>query len=89
MEGAGNLDTLVLACTHFPLLADELGAAFGAGVTQVDGARGIARRIAHLLEGQEFAQTGPNRFVVTGPLAGAEGLEAALTARGFGPAEAL
>lgn len=89
MEGAGDLDTLVLACTHFPLLADELGAAFGAGVTQVDGARGIARRIAHLLEGQEFAQTGPNRFVVTGPLAGAEGLEAALALRGFGPAEAF
>jgi glutamate racemase len=87
LPGAQNLDTLVLACTHFPLLADELGAAFGPQVAQVDGAKGIARRIAHLLEGQEFAASGPNRFVVTGPMTGAAGLEAALAARGFAPPE--
>ncbi len=84
---APAIDTLVLACTHFPLLADELAAAFGPDVRQVDGAAGIARRIAHLLDGQSFAADRPNRFIVTGPLAGAEGLEAALAARGFGAAE--
>ena len=93
MKGARQLDTLVLACTHFPLLADELAAAFGADVAQVDGAQGIARRIAHLLDGQSFAAPGPNRplnrFVVTGPIAGAAGLEAALAACGFGAAEAF
>ncbi|AOL94602.1 glutamate racemase [Porphyrobacter sp. LM 6] len=89
MEGGAQIDTLVLACTHFPLLSDELAAAFGAHVQQVDGAAGIARRIAHLLEGQSFAATAPNRFVVTGPLSGADGLEAALAARGFGEAEAF
>ncbi|MEQ5786921.1 glutamate racemase [Erythrobacter sp. NFXS35] len=89
MPGGEAIDTLVLACTHFPLLAKELAAAFGPQVTQVDGAEGIARRIADLLEGQDFASTGPDRFLVTGPLAGAAGLEAALTARGFGPAEAF
>jgi len=89
MPGAADIDTLVLACTHFPLLSDELTAAFGDNVRQVDGAAGIARRIAHLLEGQSFAATGPNRFIVTGPLAGAAGLEAALAARGFGPPEAF
>lgn len=87
LPGAEAIDTLVLACTHFPLLADELAAAFGPGLAQVDGAYGIARRIAHLLAGQEFAATGPNRFIVTGPPEGADGLEAALTQRGFGPAE--
>jgi glutamate racemase len=87
MEGAGELDTLVLACTHFPLLAEELAAAFGPQVRKVDGAQGIARRIAHLLDGQEFTAPGPNRFVITGPLAGAAGLEQALTSRGFGQAE--
>lgn len=87
MPGAQNLDTLVLACTHFPLLTEELATAFGTGVRQVDGAKGIARRIAHLLHGQNFADTGPNRFVVTGPLSGAEGLEQALALRGFGRAE--
>jgi glutamate racemase len=89
MPGGENIDTLVLACTHFPLLSEELAAAFGPDVVQVDGAQGIARRIAHLLEGQSFAKIGPNRFVVTGPVEGAAGLEAALTARGFGPAEAF
>lgn len=84
---APAIDTLVLACTHFPLLADELAAAFGPDVRQVDGAAGIARRVAHLLDGQSFAAHRPNRFIVTGPLAGAEGLEAALAARGFGAAE--
>ena len=87
LPGAESIDTLVLACTHFPLLADELAAAFGADVQQVDGAAGIAQRIAHLLEGQSFATTGPNRFIVTGPLSGAAGLEQALAARGFGQAE--
>lgn len=87
-EGAPAIDTLVLACTHFPLLSDELAAAFGPDVAQVDGAQGIARRIAHLLEGQDFERRdAPNRFVVTGPLSGARGLEAALAARGFGDAE--
>jgi glutamate racemase len=89
MEGGADIDTLVLACTHFPLLYDELAAAFGEHVRQIDGAQGIARRIAHLLEGQSFARTGPNRFIVTGPLAGAAGLEKALAARGFGAAEAF
>ncbi len=89
MPGGADIDTLVLACTHFPLLSDELAAAFGTNVMQVDGAAGIARRIVHLLEGQSFAATGPNRFVVTGPLAGAAGLEPALALRGFGAAEAF
>jgi glutamate racemase len=89
MPGGADIDTLVLACTHFPLLSDELATAFGPQVQQVDGAAGIARRIAHLLEGQSFASPGPNRFVVTGPLAGAEGLEQALATRGFGSVEAF
>ncbi|MBY0343947.1 MAG: glutamate racemase, partial [Sphingomonadales bacterium] len=89
------IDAVVLGCTHFPLLREELEdvATFELGwspdVRFVDGAAGIARRIAHLLEGQSFARTGPNRFVVTGPLAGADGLEATLAARGFGPVEAF
>jgi len=87
MPGGGDIDTLVLACTHFPLLADELTAVFGDKVALVDGAKGIARRIAHLLEGQDFAKPAPNRFIVTGPLAAAAGLESALAMRGFAPAE--
>src|SRR5687768_7177669 len=50
---ARDIDTVVLACTHFPLLADELAAALP-GVAFVDGGAGIARRIAFLTKGQAW-----------------------------------
>jgi glutamate racemase len=48
-----RIDTVVLACTHFPLLEDELRAAFPE-VTYVDGGPGIARRIAYLTREQPW-----------------------------------
>ncbi|WP_188236998.1 glutamate racemase [Sphingopyxis sp. LK2115] len=48
------LDVVVLACTHFPLLKTELQAGFGPDVALIDGAEGIARRIAHLTAGQAW-----------------------------------
>ena len=51
--GSDRIDTVVLACTHFPLLANELTAAFP-HVTYIDGGPGIARRIAHLTEDQPW-----------------------------------
>ena len=48
-----RIDTVVLACTHFPLLEDELRSAFP-GMTYVDGGPGIARRIAHLTREQPW-----------------------------------
>ena len=65
---AGKLDTVVLACTHFPLLAGELQAALGPAVRLVDGAQGIARRIASLTEEQQFTRSSPDRAVTTGPM---------------------
>ena len=47
--GAADMDVVVLACTHFPLLAEELAQALP-GAAQVDGGAGIARRIATLEE---------------------------------------
>lgn len=61
-----DVDTVVLACTHFPLLEDELRAAFGEQVRFVHGAEGIARRIAHLVQGQDFARAVPDFAVTTG-----------------------
>lgn len=63
--GGAEIDTVVLACTHFPLVETELGRAFGPGVRFVHGAPGIARRIAHLTEGQPFARTGPDLALFT------------------------
>ena len=52
--GGERIDTVVLACTHFPLLMEELALAFGPDVRFVDGAQGIARRIAFLTAGQPW-----------------------------------
>jgi glutamate racemase len=53
-----KIDTVVLACTHFPLLADELHSAFP-NVTYVDGGPGIARRIAWLTREQRWPAEPP------------------------------
>ena len=50
-----RIDTVVLACTHFPLLQQELRSAFP-HVTYVDGGTGIARRIAYLTQGQPWPE---------------------------------
>jgi glutamate racemase len=62
-SGGREIDTVVLACTHFPLLAEELAAALPR-VTFVDGGTGIARRIAHLTEGQPWPVTAPPGIAV-------------------------
>jgi glutamate racemase len=56
--GSDRIDTVVLACTHFPLLEDELRAAFP-GVAYVHGGEGIARRIAFLTRDQAWPATPP------------------------------
>ena len=65
-DGGADIDTVVLACTHFPLLEDELAAAFGPGVRFVDGAQGIARRIAYLTRGQQFSRQQQDFAILTG-----------------------
>lgn len=62
------MDTLVLACTHFPLLADELEQVMGSRVALIDGAAGIARRVAALTAGQGFVRAQPDRAITTGSL---------------------
>jgi glutamate racemase len=62
-----RIDTVVLACTHFPLLADELSQAFP-NVATIDGGPGIARRIAFLARDQSWPDAPqPGTAVFTGP----------------------
>lgn len=49
-----EMDTLVLACTHFPLLRGELGQLLGPKVTLIDSGAAIARRVAYWLETMAF-----------------------------------
>lgn len=64
--GGESIDTVVLACTHFPLVERELAAAFGPHVQFVHGAEGIARRIAFLTQGQPFTRETPDFALFTG-----------------------
>lgn len=64
--GGADIDTVVLACTHFPLVEAELRTALGTNVSFVDGAEGIARRIAHLTQRQDFLRISPDVALFTG-----------------------
>src|SRR3546814_934846 len=52
--GGDRMDTVVLACTHFPLVEDELRAASPQGLHFMHGGDGIARRVQFLTEGQPW-----------------------------------
>ncbi len=79
-----RIDTVVLACTHFPLLDAELAAAVPHPVRFVDGGPGIARRIAYLTDGQDWPEVHvPGIAVVTRLDDAARALAPAFAARGF------
>ena len=52
-EQGRKIDTIVLACTHFPLLEEELQTAFP-DIMFVHGGDGIARRIQYLTRDQQW-----------------------------------
>lgn len=81
--GGETIDTVVLACTHFPLIADELRAAFGPGVALIDGAAGIARRIVHLTAAQPFHRARPDGALFTRDGTDLAALSAALAQHGL------
>ena len=62
--GGERIDVVVLACTHFPLVAAELAAAAPRPLTFVDGGAGIARRVAHLLADAEWPSIAPTGIAV-------------------------
>jgi glutamate racemase len=65
--GGDRIDTIVLACTHYPLLEAELSAACP-GVALFVGGAGIARRIAWLTRDQPWpAEPRPGIALFTAP----------------------
>ncbi len=76
-----RLDMVVLACTHFPLLAADLATASPRPLGFVDGGAGIARRVAHLL-GLQSGTPQPGRAIFTGSSPHVDALAGAL--KGFG-----
>jgi glutamate racemase len=88
--GGDRIDTIVLACTHFPLVADRLAAVAPRALRFVDGAAGIARRIVHLTEGQAWPEHAPPGLAVfTAPITAEPKFAAALARYGLTRIEAL
>jgi len=49
LPASARIDTLLLGCTHYPLLRPVIGAAIGEGVAIVDSATATASALAELL----------------------------------------
>ena len=87
-------DTVVLACTHYPLLRPALQRVAPWPVTWIDPAPAIARRVEALLAGRGMgAQSGvaprPATALLTSAAVPSETLRRALWARGFGEIRAM
>jgi glutamate racemase len=65
---ASGVDTLVLGCTHYPLLRPVIAEVMGSGVSLVDSAEATANAAEHLLRERELLVTdgaGEERYFVT------------------------
>lgn len=60
----GTFDILILACTHYPLVADVFVEVVGANVTVCDPAFAVAERAKHLFWPQEVGN-GTTRFLLS------------------------
>jgi len=79
--GGGDIDVVALACTHFPLLAEDLAKAAPRACVWLDSGAAIARRVAHVLIA-EPGQARVRRAGFTAPDAVRE-LAPAFKSRGF------
>lgn len=79
--GGAEIDVVALACTHFPLLAEELKAAAPRAAVWLDSGEAIARRVANVL----IAEPGQARARRAGftDAGAARGAFPAFAARGF------
>jgi glutamate racemase len=67
---AAGVDTVILGCTHYPLLAPMLQRLLGRGVTLVSSGAGVARQVERVLAarglGRPDEREGDYRFLCTG-----------------------
>ena len=88
--GGEHMDTVALACTHFPLVEAELAAIAPRPLMFVHGGDGIARRILHLTQGQEWPdEPSPGAAIFTRVDPQTLQLERALADYGINRIEAL
>ena len=63
LTGQDGVDTLVLGCTHFPLLAEAIATAAGAGIMLVDSAATTAIEVQASLSARGLLRAGGGRAV--------------------------
>ena len=68
--GDTRIDTLVLGCTHYPLLKGVIGRTVGGGIRLIDSAEETAAEVARLLEEHGLLNTSPrsaakHRFIAS------------------------
>jgi glutamate racemase len=84
--GGDRLDTIVLGCTHFPLLAGELADAAPHPVAWMDSGAAIARRVATILgpmEPGDPANRPRHRAIFTAETAAVQAMRGGLAAFGL------
>jgi glutamate racemase len=82
--GGERIDTIVLACTHFPLVEGQLAAAAPRPLAFVDGKEGIARRVAWLTRERDWPDEPPeHRALFTGRSADLDAYRPGFASFGF------
>ena len=65
--GGEQIDTIVLACTHFPLVRNELIESAPRPVTYIDSGEAIARQTLRLIQAGKPRETGGRAFITDDP----------------------
>ncbi len=60
-----NIDTLVLGCTHYPILKSSIQKFVGNKITLVDSAHAVTDRLDEILPNRESNRIGEDRFYVS------------------------
>lgn len=60
-----DIDTLVLGCTHYPILKDTLSSILGDSVKLIDSAEAIVQKLSNILPAPETEGVGLNSFFVS------------------------
>lgn len=84
-----RIDTIVLACTHFPLVEEELAAAAPRPLAFVDGKEGIARRTAWLTRDRTWPAAPPEGIALFTGRQGADAYRPGLARFGLTRIETL
>lgn len=84
-----EIDVVVLACTHFPLIAEEIRRACGPHVRLIDSGEAVARQALRVAPSASDASPGEPVAYVTGGAANRAAMTPALTRLGYPRVESI